>query len=359
MAADPRQPSTTALAVRGGGALVAPTAAPSLPVQSAVGTMLAASVSAYGDVVAALLFDLDRISSDVADLGWLVGTRVAPDEQRTVQAALAQLRWWDGFLGELPNPALLSEARRAELERARALRHRARLVAREEALAEHRRRVEADLDDPDLDYDTYERLMRVRADPQPGEWRVDVDALVAEALSQLPPLPSVPPICGADLDPAHNFSGFNAVGAMRRHPALAERAARMDAAMAEALRAGLDLPPEEARRHGAALTDIFWIALRRSLAAGGHQLAASIQLLGAADQTPLQQQFARELLESWVVYLSEIPRPAPRPSLMQRMGLLTGSREPAALPVTEAPRQLEDKAAKPGLWARLTGKKGS
>lgn len=154
MAADPRQPTTTALAVRalgagGGGALVAPSAAPSLPVQSAVGTMLAASVSAYGDVVAALLFDLDRISSDVADLGWLVGTRVAPDEQRTVQAALAQLRWWDGFLGELPNPALLSEARRAELERARALRHRARLVAREEALAEHRRRVEADLDDPD------------------------------------------------------------------------------------------------------------------------------------------------------------------------------------------------------------------
>lgn len=355
MAGDPKSNAPeTALVLRGDSAVSAPAPA-ALAVRNAVSTMLAASVSAYGDVVAALLFDLDKVSSDVADLGWLVGTRVSPEDERTVQAALAQLRWWDSFLVELPNPQLLSEQRRAEVERLRALHSRARLHARQDALAEHQRRVDEELANPDLEFQAYEHLMRIRADPKPGEWRMDVAAHVATALAALPPVPALPPISAQDTDPAHNFSGFNAVGAMRRHPALAERAAAMDVAMSEALRIQLDLPADLARRHGAAMTDIFWIALRRSLAAGGHQLAASIQLLGQADQAPLQQQFARELLESWVVYLREIPRPEPKLSLAARIPLLGRVFERPALEAAPAPKQLEDKGAPQGVWARLKG----
>lgn len=360
MAKSPSDPPSTALAVRAepaaltrpvGAALEAPS-----HVRSAVPVLLAATADAWGDVVSALVFDLDQVASDVAELSWLAGTRLSVHEEPNYQAAMNQLAWWDSLLGQLPNPTLQSELRKGEIERAKALRARARLTAREQALAAHRFAMEEELANPDLDHEALRKLWRIQADPQPGEWRVDVDAVIAAALAELPPVVTGPPISARDLEPQHNFSGFNAINAIRAHPTMGPKAASLDAALMGTLQRELGLSAAEAAPHAAVLTNIFWVALRRTLGAGGHQIAASIALLSRSASAPLQQTFARELLESWVAYLGEIP---PRKSLASRVPLLGALFQPKALPSPEVPaaRQLTDggEPAKPGVWGRIKG----
>lgn len=319
----------------------------------ALPALLPASVEAFGDVVTALLADLDRVTQDVGALGWLAGTGLSLDHELNHQAAIAQLAWWDGFLGALPSPRLLSEAREPEMRRAAALRARARLDALERAREEHRARVDEELG-RGADEATRERPLRVREDPRPGEWRVDAEEAVRLALAALPAGPPTTPITAEDLDASTSFSGFNAVNAMRAHPELGPRAARMDALLAAALAQELGLERAEAARHASVLTGIFLIALRRALGQGSHQLAAAIRLLAEAEHAPVQHGFARELLESWADHLARIPPPTPRAGLLGgALGRLLGAREAPALPAEE--RRLLTAAPEPpaSVWDRL------
>ena len=326
MAKSPPDPaSLTALAVRAEPASLARPAGASVEaapgVRAAVPVLLAATADAWGDVVSALVFDLDQVAADVAELSWLSGTRLSVSEEPNYQAAIQQLQWWDSLLSQLPNPTLQSELRAGEIQRAKALRARAQLEARQAAMAAHRFAMDEELADPDLDHEAMRKLWRIQSNPAPDEWRVDLDAFINEALSNAPEVPNLPPISAADLDPIYNFSGFNAVNAMREHPTLGPKAAALDAALVGTLRRELGLSEKSARPHAAVLTNIFWVALRRALAAGGHQIAANIQLLSGSAGAPLQQRFAAELLQSWLAYLNQIP-PENNRSLTSRVPLL-------------------------------------
>ena len=310
--------------------------------------MLEASIAAFGDVVRALLIDLDHASVGLTSMAWLSSTRSMVENEQTYAAAMHQLQWWDSFLATLPNPPLLSEQKTRDLQRIRALRTRTTIQAREQALQEHRRLVDQELAEAGRSQERWSLLRGVRDDPGPGQWRVDPDDFVRNALAALPSETRIVPIVAADLDPQHSFGGFNAVGAMRNHPELAARAAHMDAAIAEALQRELNLPKADAARHAAALTGMFWIALRRALSAGSHQLATSIRMLSQAQPAPLQTRFTEELLESWMVYLDAIPAVPKRPSLMSRVPLLGGLFGKKAIEEKggEAPKQLTDGAGK-------------
>ncbi len=285
--------------------------------------MIEASVVAFGDVVAALLCDLERTDEGVGQLAWLSQTRSLLKGDGVYAAAVAQLAWWDGFLAELPRPSLLSEAAAAGRRQARAERAQVQLQAREQALQEHRAKVAAAL--AGCAAEDAHRLQRIYDDPDETEWWVDAPARVAAALAALPPAAAVVPITTADLEATTSFAGFRAVDAMRSHAVLGPRAATMDAALAAVLRRELRLPKAAAATHAQRLTDIFWIALRRALSAGNHQLAASVVLLLSTDQSRVQAQFTDELLGSWLPYLRQLP--PPRPTLGERLrGLLGGKR---------------------------------
>ena len=157
------------------------------------------------------------------------------------------------------------------------------------------------------------------AAPDETEWWVDVEAHVAAALAHLPPDVPPVPIVPADLEATSSFSGFHAVDAFRRHPELGPRAASMDAALAAILTDALGMPRGEALRHAQVLTGIFWLALRRALSAGSHQLSASISLMMTTGQGSVQQQFTHELLGSWLPYLQSLPPPSRGRSLGQRI----------------------------------------
>ncbi len=332
-------------------------AAPSAPVQAAVGAMLQGAVAGFGDVVQALLCDLDTATVGLQGLTWLWSSQGALDQEQAYQAAVQQLQWWDSFLGELPCPELISERRRLELRKLKGLRARARIQAREAALADHRRLLEAEVADVEVDPDQATALMEIHQDPGPGQWRVDIAAYEAQALAALPELEEPTPIIAADLDAAHSFAGFHAVDAMRRHPLLAGRAAHLDQAVAAALREHLDLDRKAAAAHAHALTGIFWIALRRALETGSNQLAISIRLLSGAGEHGVQEQFTRELLTSWLAYLDQIPDSDRQRSGRLRLPLLGKRTEQGGHPAlaAAAPKQLTDGRAQGGAswWSRV------
>lgn len=343
-----------------GGALVAHPE-PGVPVKRTMVCLLETSVQAYGDVVTALLSDLEQTSEGMEKLAWLAGTRSLLQHEGTWQAASEQLHWWDAFLAALPLPRLLSEAAVVETRKLRALHTRARLDARELALLAHRRAVDEALARPDLTDAERDRLEECFEDPTGDQWLVDLGWYERQATANLPPMPDPVPITAHDLDSRHSFAGFNAVQAMRAHPDLGPRAAWMDEALTQALVTGFHLPVNAARHHATQLTGIFWLALRRALDAGSHQLAISIEMLASAGgEAPIQAQFTRELLQSWLHYLETLPLPEERKALGQRVPLIGGlfrKAAPAALPAVEAPRRLTD-GRKPGVWSRVKGALG-
>ncbi len=100
------------------------------------------------------------------------------------------------------------------------------------------------------------------------------------------------------------------------------------------------------------------MALRRALEAGGVQLATAVHFVVPTRDHEIQEQFTRELLESWLHHLETLPVPEERPSLTARvplLGALMGGQK--ALPVAHDPsRQLTDSQAhKKGVWARVKG----
>lgn len=327
---------------------------PAAPVRRAMQAMLEHSVASYGDVVSALLVDLDQATTGLGELAWLARTMSIMEKEGAYRAALDQLHWWDRFLAHLPDPELLSERRQAEARRLRALRSRARIQAREDALREHRRRVEEELRGQELEEQELARWERIYLEPEGEEWRVDPDAWVEQALAELPPEEPEVPIVAEDLDAACSFSGFNAARAMRAHPELGPRARWMDQAIAASLQQELGLPPAEARAQAQVLTGMFWLALRRALGAGSHQLATSIRLfaIDPGSETRIQQQFTRELLLSWLHHLERLPPPPGRPALGGGfVAQLLGRAEPSP-----APRQLtggSTPSSPEGLWSRL------
>lgn len=348
-------PTTTALARQQTGLAPGTTTAlapggPEPPVRRAIQAMLQGSVEAFGDVVDALICDLDNTTEGLEQVAWLGSTRSVLEKERAWQSALGQLQWWDQFLATLPSPELLSERRRDELRRHKALRARARLQARDDALAAHREAIEDELADPNLSMEQREVLVRMHQDPEPGEWRVDLAAWEAQALSELPAAPDLVPILPADLDAAHSFAGFNAVAAMRGHPELGPRAAHMDKVIAACLRQELDISQQAAMGNAQIMTGIFWIALRRALGVGSHQLASAIQLLATSDHGPVQEQFTRELLVSWMAVLQDLPLKDQKRLGGGWRGLLGGNK-PKAL-AADAPKQLTADEG-PGVWGRL------
>ena len=301
--------------------------------------MFEASVDAFGDVVSALMFDMEQTEENITALSWLAGTQSLLASEAAFRSAVEQLRWWDRFLAQLPHPVLLSEADAPARRRQRAERAHARLMGRQAALDAHRQRVAEVIQAPETGAAERARLRRVMAAPDETEWWVDVEAHVAAAVAHLPPLTPPVPIVPADLDASFSFSGFNTVDSFRRHPELGPRAASMDAALAAVLTESFGLPRGEALRHAQVLTGIFWIALRRALSAGSHQLSASISLMMATGQGSVQQQFTHELLGSWLPYLQDLPPPPQRRTLGQRLRGWLGMAAPAA--VVPAQRQLE------------------
>lgn len=308
--------------------------------RAVVRQLFEASVASFGDVVSALMFDMEQTEDNIAALSWLAGTQTLLSSEAAFRSAVSQLAWWDRFLAHLPHPALLSEANAPARRRARAERAHARLMARQEALQDHRQRVADAMADPATGPADRARLRRVMAAPDETEWWVDVAGYVAAALAQLPPeVPDVP-ITAADLAAETSFSGFHAVDAFRRHPELGPRADSMDAELAAILADSFGLPPAEAHRHAVALTGIFWLALRRALSAGSHQLSASISLMMTTGQGSVQQQFTHELLGSWLPYLQSLPPPQQRKTLGQRIRGWLGMKEKAA--VVPASRQIAE-----------------
>jgi hypothetical protein len=305
--------------------------------------MLAASSQAWGGVVDALLCDLRAVGEDMERLAWLSVSQSLLEREHAFQAAEQHLAWWDGFLAGLPYPRLHSDHQAREARKVQGMRHRARLLARDAALAAHRAAVQAALDAPDLDPLEEERLFAIQDDPDRTEWWVDPAAHEAAALAAVPPLPGGPPIRAADLDPRQPDNCAAAAWAMRQHEHLAPRARQLDDRLSALLQAELGMPRSAAEGHARAMTDIFWVALRRALDTGSHQLASAIRLAGSAGQAPVQAQFTRELLLSWLAYLEALPVQEPRRSLVDRipgLGRLLGRGAPAALPAAPAPRRI-------------------
>jgi len=315
---------------------------PQLPIRQAMPAMLRASSDAFGSAVGALLSDLDQLSAGMERMAWLGGTPSLLEDEQAYQQAVAQIRWWGEFLKGLPNPQLLSTKVRAAVKNAETARLRTRVLAREAALVEHRRLVGEQLDRSELSGGERFRLGKIYDDPDATEWWVDPDAVVQAALDQLLPPPEVVPIVAEDLGIMTNPSGFNAVSAMREHPELGGRAQAMDAAIAQVLRREFKLSKKDAAAHAPALTGIFWIAMRRAMSVGDRQLATSLQLMVGTTDRPIQEQFAEELLKSWLHYLEKLPLPKQRLSLGQRINKLLG-RAPAptnALPAPEPAKQI-------------------
>ncbi len=295
--------------------------------------MLQASADAYGEVVHALTCDLGTVSTDMDGLEWLATTPTLLENEQLYRAAVERLRWWDDFLAELPCPSLLSDTRQGELKAWKAQRAQAQLFARDQALLAHQAHVAHDLADPDLSEAQRAELFRVHEDPEPHEWRVDPEPLVRQALDALPPAPKIVPITVDDLDVMTSFAGFNAVEAMRGHPALGPLAAQLDAGIEQVLRERYRLKKKHAQHSAAAFTSIFWLALRRALTAGNHRMATSVTLVLADREAPVHERFSRELLESWMHLLETLPEPKQRLSLGQRLrGLLGGPTAPAPAP---------------------------
>ena len=307
--------------------------------RAVVRRMFESAVDAFGDVVSALMFDMEQTEENIAALSWLAGTQSLLASEVAFRSAVEQLRWWDRFLAQLPHPALLSEASAPARRRQQAERAHARLMARQTALDAHRQRVSEAIQAPETGAAERARLRRVMAAPDETEWWVDVEAYVAAALAHLPPPEPLVPIIAADLEATSSFSGFHAVDAFRRHPELGPRAVGMDAALEAILLEALGLPRSEARRHAQVLTGIFWLALRRALSAGSHQLSASISLMMTTGQGSVQQQFTHELLGSWLPYLQSLPPPPRRRTLGQRLRGWLGMDPPEAV-VAPAQRQI-------------------
>jgi hypothetical protein len=308
--------------------------------------MLQASANAYGDVVQALTCDLGVISKDLDDLEWLASTPSLLETETAYRAAVTRLDWWDGFLADLPCPRLLSEGRKQELQAHAAARARAQLLARDQALLAHQARVAQELADPGLSEEQRETLFRIHEDPESNEWRVDPEPLIRAALEALPAPPKIVPITLQDLDATQSFAGFNAIEAMRTHPALAPLAQQMDAALAEILKDRYRLGKKRAQLHAGQFTGIFWLALRRALSQGNLRMATSVTLVLADRDAPVHEQFSRELLESWLYLLQNLPEPKPRLTLAQRIrGLLGGTapkvEQPRAAPQLAAPVQAQ------------------
>ena len=291
--------------------------------------MFEASVESFGDVVSALMFDMDQTAENIAALSWLSGTQSLLSNEAAFRSAVEQLRWWDGFLTHLPHPMLISEANASHRRRAKAERVHARLMARQQALEAHRQRVAEQMALPEVGPAERARLRRVMASPDETEWWVDVEAFVQAALARFPPQAPPVPITAADLSATTSFSGFHAIDALRRHPVLGPRAASMDTALAAVLVESFRMPRAEAHRHAQVLTGIFWFALRRALSAGSHQLSASISLMMTTGQGSVQQKFTHELLSSWLPYLQALPPPTQQRTLGQRIrGWLGMNRKP-------------------------------
>lgn len=303
--------------------------------------MFEASVDAFGDVVSALMFDMEQTEENITALSWLAGTQSLLSSEASFRSAVEQLRWWDRFLSQLPHPALLSEAEAPARRQHKAKRAHARLMARQAALEMHRQRVAEAIEASEASAAERARLRRVMAAPDETEWWVDVAAHVAAAEAHIPPLAPMVPIVPADLEATSSFSGFHAVDAFRRHAELGPRAACMDAELAAILAESFGLSRSEALRHAQVLTGIFWLALRRALSSGSHQLSASISLMIATGQGSVQQQFTRELLGSWLPYLQALPLPPQRRTLGQRIRGWLGMASPAE--VVPSSRQLETK----------------
>ena len=248
----------------------------------------------------------------------------------------------------------------------------AMLTARDQAFQDHQRLValEAqDASDEGAAPHELNALARVHAEPREGEWRVDPEDYVQRALAALAPPPDPVPMTRADLDPHVHFSGFTAAQGMRSDPELGNRALHLDEAAAEILVAHLGMDKETAAQEARLLTDMFWLALRRALQAGSHQLATSIRFVAGAAEDPVQAQFTRELLRSWLHALETLPEP--KRSLAQRLlgqglrGQGNAKKTPAI--TASAPKQLtaagpgeaqEAVPKKVGLWQRLRGKSG-
>ena len=309
--------------------------------RAVVQRMFEAAVASFGDVVSALMFDMEQTEENITALSWLAGSQSLLSGEAAFRSAVEQLRWWDHFLQHLPNPVLLSETSAPDRRRAKAERAHARLMARQQALVDHRAQVAEAMAQPQTTPAERARLRRVQSAPDETEWWVDVEAYVQAAQAHLPPEVPVVPITAADLSAATSFSGFHAVDGMRRHPELGHRAAAMDHALAGILVETMRLPAAEARHHAAVLTGIFWLALRRALSAGSHQLAASISLMMTTGQGSVQQQFTHELLGSWLPYLQALPPPPQPKTLGQRIrGWLGMAEKPA---VVAPARQLTEK----------------
>lgn len=306
-----------------------PSAAEAPQAQQAVSTLLGAAVSAYGDIVQALLCDLGQASESISAFGWLGPTPVMLSREHAYRVATEQLGWWSRFLAPLANPTLLSEQAAPQRRRAQALHARARLLGRQAALEAHRAQVAAALADPALSPEQRDELHAIAAAPDKTAWWVDPQPYIDAASAELPPLPTLIPIVPADRDPAQNAAGARAVAQMRQDATLGPRAQQLDAALTGQLQQLLKLPPEQAAGHARVLTDIFWIALRRALARGQHDLEASLHLLAASEEAPIREQFTQELLVSWFHYLKNIPPPTPRLTIGQRLRRMLGLRQPA------------------------------
>ncbi len=367
---DPDHPNETALAhldhqalgTTSADALVAPEDTVPDGIRTALPALLEASVDAFGDVVSALLTDLSQTDSTMRGLSWLASTPTLLDDEGRYHAALGQLQWWDAFLARLPYPQLLSDATARDRERLARGRRRALLTAQDQALLDHQQLVALEAQDAADDgasQGALHALARIHAEPAQHEWRVDPQEYVTAALAQLPPTPEVVPISRGDLDPAVHFSGFTAAERMRADPELGPRAAHLDAEAARILQEHCGQDKDTAAAEARLLTNMFWLALRRALQAGSHQLATSIRFVAGAEESPVQAQFTRELLKSWLHALETLPEP--KRSLAQRL-LGAGRAKPTQRALSaDAPRQLTDTAeptasSKPSLWERIRGK---
>lgn len=296
--------------------------------QLAVEHMLTASVAAFGDVVRALLCDLQQASEGIEQFGWLGPTPQMLDHEQAYRIAVEQLAWWERFLTPLVHPRLLSEAQHPLRRQAKAERMRARLMGQQQAMVDHQAAVAAALHEPDLSAERREELLFVAEHPDQTQWWVDPQPYIERAMAHLPPLPPLIPIVAADLDPNHNFSGSRAITQLREHDILAARAQQLDHALMLQVQELFGLSQTDAMRHAHILTGMFWLALRRALAHGHHNLAASIALLSTNDEQPIREQFTRELLMSWFAYLQTITPPAAKPSLFARMRRALGLNKP-------------------------------
>jgi hypothetical protein len=329
------------------------------PVRRSMVGMLQASVEAYGDVVSALLIDMGQVSEGMARLGWMSSTMDLLASEQAYRQAQQQLAWWDSFLQDLPLPDLLFDHAQVAIRQAKAERTRAAILARERALEDHRMLVAAELRQPGLDPRERSELRRIHDDPDSTQWWADPEDYVREAIAALPPGPSTVPIVAEDLDAARNFSGFNAVAAMREHHELGPRALHMEATLAATLRAELRLPRKQAQQQARILSDMFWIALRRALETGGTQLATAVHFAVPTRDHEIQEQFTRELLESWLHQLETLPIPKDRPALTSRvplLGKLVGGGKALEHSAADPSHQLTDTQAETkGVWAKVKG----